>query len=72
MLELYHGTTSVCAQKVRLTLAEKGLEWQSRLLELNGDHLTPEYLQINPNGVVPLVSMRVESEPALGSDTPNA
>ena len=53
MLELYHGTTSVCAQKVRLTLAEKGLEWQSHLLELNGDHLTPEYLKINPNGVVP-------------------
>ena len=51
MLELYHGTTSVCAQKVRLTLAEKGVEWQSHLLELNGDHLTPEYLQINPNGV---------------------
>ena len=53
MLELYHGTTSVCAQKVRLTLAEKGLEWQSHLLELNGDHLTPEYLKFNPNGVVP-------------------
>ena len=53
MLELYHGTTSVCAQKVRLTLAEKGLPWDGHLLELNGDHLTPEYLKINPNGVVP-------------------
>src|ERR1044072_7656610 len=53
MLELYHGTTSVCAQKVRLTLAEKRLEWQSHLLELNGDHLTPDYLKINPNGVGP-------------------
>src|ERR1044072_4858521 len=53
MLELYHGTTSVCAQKVRLTLAEKRLEWQTHLLELNVDHLTPDYLKINPNGVVP-------------------
>src|SRR4026207_1645511 len=53
MLELYPGPPSVCAQKVRLTLAEKGLEWQSHLLELNGDHLTLEYLKINPNGVVP-------------------
>jgi len=32
MLELYHGTTSVCAQKARLTLAEMGLEWKSHLL----------------------------------------
>ena len=53
MLELYHGITSVCAQKVRLTLAEKGLEWESHLMALNGDHLEPVYLKLNPNGVVP-------------------
>ena len=53
MLELYHGTTSVCAQKARLTLAEKGLEWESHLLALNGDQLDPAYLKLNPNGVVP-------------------
>lgn len=53
MLELYHGTTSVCAQKVRLTLAEKGLAWQSHLMALNGDQLDPAYLKLNPNGVVP-------------------
>lgn len=53
MLELYHGTTSVCAQKVRLTLAEKGLDWQSHLMALNGDQLDPAYLKLNPNGVVP-------------------
>ena len=53
MLELYHGTTSVCAQKARLTLAEKRLEWESHLMALNGDHLAPAYLKLNPNGVVP-------------------
>lgn len=53
MLELYHGTTSVCAQKARLTLAEKGLEWKSHLMALNGDQLDPAYLKLNPNGVVP-------------------
>ena len=53
MLELYHGFTSVCAQKARLTLAEKGLEWESHVLALNGDHLEPGYLKLNPNGVVP-------------------
>jgi hypothetical protein len=37
MLELYHGTTSFCAQKAGLTLAEKGLEWESHLMALNGD-----------------------------------
>ena len=52
MLELYHGTTSVCAQKVRLTLPEKGLDWQSHLMALNGDQLDPAYLKLNPNGVV--------------------
>ena len=29
MLELYHNTMSSCAQKVRVALAEKGLEWES-------------------------------------------
>ena len=53
MLELYHGTTSVYAQKARLTLAEKGLEWESHLMALNGDQLDPAYLKLNPNGVVP-------------------
>lgn len=53
MLELYHGTTSVCAQKVRLTLAEKGLDWESHLMTLNGDQFDPAYLKLNPNGVVP-------------------
>jgi glutathione S-transferase len=39
MLGLYHGTTSVCAQKARLTLAEKGLQWESHWMALNGDQL---------------------------------
>jgi ganglioside-induced differentiation-associated protein 1 len=34
-------------------LAEKGLEWESRLMALNGDQLDPAYLKLNPNGVVP-------------------
>jgi glutathione S-transferase len=36
MLELYHGRSSVRAQKARLSLAEKGLEWESHLMPLNG------------------------------------
>ena len=54
MLKLYHGTTSVCAVKVRLVLAEKRLEWESELLNLQrGEQMRPEYLALNPNGVVP-------------------
>jgi len=54
MLELYHTDMSVCAQKVRFALAEKGLEWVGHKLDLNaGEAQRPEYLRLNPNGVVP-------------------
>ena len=54
MLTLYDGTTSVCAIKVRLTLAEKGLDWKSRSLDLRrGDQFDPDYLKLNPGAVVP-------------------
>ena len=54
MLELYHTNGSVCSQKVRLALAEKGLDWEDRHIQLSKDeHLRPEYLALNPNGVVP-------------------
>lgn len=54
MLTLYHGTTSTCSQKARLGLAEKGVAWTGVVLDLNaGDQYRPEYLKLNPNGVVP-------------------
>jgi glutathione S-transferase len=54
MLELYHNDMSVCAQKVRLVLAEKALEPKLHHLNLRrGDQLAPDYLKLNPNGVVP-------------------
>lgn len=54
MLTLYHAGSSVCSQKARLALAETGLEWDSRNLDLGkGEHQTPEYLSLNPAGVVP-------------------
>jgi glutathione S-transferase len=54
MLYLYHGTTSVCAIKVRMTLAEKALPWEGEVLWLQrGDQYRPEYLKLNPNAVVP-------------------
>ena len=53
-LELYHGQASTCSKKVRLTLYEKGLAFRSHLLDLQKfEQHDPNYLKINPNGVVP-------------------
>lgn len=53
-LELFNFPASTCSQKVRLCLFEKGLEFTDTILEsAKGEHLTPEYLALNPNGVVP-------------------
>jgi glutathione S-transferase len=53
VLELYHNINSVCAQKVRIALLEKGQEFKEHLLTLRGDQNDPAYLKLNPNGVVP-------------------
>src|SRR5436853_978899 len=53
MLELYHSINSVCAQKVRIALAEKRLEYREHLMTLRGDQFEPQYMQLNPNAVVP-------------------
>jgi glutathione S-transferase len=54
-LELFHAHNSTCSQKVRLCLAEKGIrDWISRPVDISKrENLSPEYLAINPNGVVP-------------------
>ena len=53
-LALYHNDMSSCAQKVRLMLAEKGLEWESRHLNLRaGEHQADWYVKLNPRAVVP-------------------
>ncbi|MCY4549794.1 MAG: glutathione S-transferase family protein [Defluviicoccus sp.] len=54
MLELYDFNNSVCAQKVRMTLAEKGLDWTERAVDLfRLEQYDPKYLAVNPKGVVP-------------------
>jgi glutathione S-transferase len=53
-LVLMHAARSTCSQKVRMALYEKGLDWVSQEIDLRkNEHLTPEYLKLNPNGVVP-------------------
>ena len=54
MLKLYHAPTSVCSQKVRVGLAEIGLDYESEMLDLQkGDQFAPHYLKLNPDAVVP-------------------
>lgn len=54
MIELYHFGFSTCSQKVRLVLAEKGLEFESHEINLmaGGQH-DPAYVKLNPKHVVP-------------------
>jgi len=53
-IELHHADMSTCAQKVRILLAEKALPWIGHQLNLRlRDQHRPEYLRLNPNGVVP-------------------
>ena len=54
MLFLYHHDSSVCAAKVRVVLAEKGLSWEGKILDLDaGDQFEASYLALNPKAVVP-------------------
>ena len=54
IIELYHAEGSVCAQKVRLVLFEKQISWVDRRVNLQrAEQTTPEYLKLNPRGVVP-------------------
>jgi glutathione S-transferase len=54
VIELYHNGMSVCSQKVRLVLAEKGLDYTPHHLRLReGDQFAPEYRRLNPAAVVP-------------------
>ncbi len=54
MLELYTHPMSPCAQKVRIVLAEKSLDWVAHHVELEDKaNLKPAYLALNPLGVVP-------------------
>jgi len=53
-LHLYHAGFSSCAQRVRITLAEKDLAWTSHVVDLaNKEHATAEYQSINPKGLIP-------------------
>lgn len=55
-LIVYDHAESVCCHKVRITLEEKGLDYEKRPVALEaGEQVQPEFLAINPKGVVPVL-----------------
>jgi glutathione S-transferase len=52
--KLYNAPQSTCSQRVRFVLNSKGLAFDEvKLNLLAGDQIKPDYLKLNPNGVVP-------------------
>src|SRR5471032_2595321 len=52
--KLYNAPQSTCSQRVRFVLNAKQLAFEEGKLNLlEGDQLKPDYLKLNPNGVVP-------------------
>ena len=53
-ITLYNAPQSTCSQRVRFVLNAKKLPFEEKKLDLlAGDQLKPDYLALNPNGVVP-------------------
>src|SRR5215470_11134113 len=51
---LYNAPQSTCSQRVRFVLNAKKLPFAEIKLDLlAGDQIKPDYLKLNPNGVVP-------------------
>ena len=56
-LILYDAPASPCSRRVRITLLEKGLDWDVVNLNLGVmEQRRPDYLAINPNGFVPTLA----------------
>ena len=54
MIILHHGWRSSASRRVRLCLAEKGLAYEGHVVDMAAmEHHSPEYLRINPLGVIP-------------------
>src|SRR5262245_13112056 len=54
VLVLHHAWRSSASRRVRLCLEEKGLKYEGHIVDLSKmEQHSPEYLKINPNGVIP-------------------
>lgn len=53
-MKLYYNPLSPNVRRARLTVAVLGIEVEEKLVDFSkGEHKSPEYLALNPNGAVP-------------------
>lgn len=56
-LVLYTSAGSPCARRVKISLVEKGLDFDTVEVDLSGmEQRSPDYLSLNPNGYVPCLA----------------
>ena len=66
-LDLYHAWVSSASRKVRLVLAEKGLDYESHPMDLAAfEHHQDWYKALNPSGIVP--ALLVDGRPLVESN----
>ena len=54
---IYTIPTSICSQRLRMTLLEKGVPYTDRTVAAaRGENLTPEYIALNPRALVPTMT----------------
>ena len=54
MVDLYYSWYSICSEKVMICLFEKDIQFHGHHVDLfDFDQVGPDYLAINPGGVVP-------------------
>ena len=72
MIELYYYENSICAERPLMVFEEKDIrDWRRHHIHLfKGEQFKPEYLKLNPKGVVPTLihDGRVIRELAIISD----
>lgn len=55
-MKLYYHPASTTSRMIMMFAAEEGIALDYQLIDLmTGEHLKPEYLAINPNGMVPVL-----------------
>jgi glutathione S-transferase len=55
MLQLYHFSNSICSERARMALFEKGISnWVSKHVDLfKGEQFHPDYIELNPKAQTP-------------------
>src|SRR5262245_61754 len=59
---IYTIPTSICSQRVRMVLEEKGVAYRNHTINIpDFENLQPWYLKINPRGLVPTIKVGDEA-----------